>query len=146
MRRIFRLVLVLLLVLRALMGTAMAAGMLPALPADVPAHTAQQLHQTHASDNIPALGAGMVLTADNSMDFQDKGVHIQCYDPASGPCDGSSHADSPLCSACEICHSAALLPRTPGTLPHSGAVETQPGPTARFASAAAVLALKPPIA
>lgn len=151
MRRIFSLVLMLLLVLRGLMGAAMAAGMLPALPADgptQPAHTAHQLHEAHTSDNTPVAGSGsgVVLTADDSMGPQDQGLHPVCSDPASGRCDGSAHTHSPLCSACEICHSAVLSPPGPNTPPHLSAVEVHSGTSARFASATAALAIKPPIA
>lgn len=149
MRRIFPLVLMLLLVLRGLMGTAMAAGMLFVLPADgpaQPAHSAHQLHQTHSSDSTSATGPGVVLTADDSMGPQDQGVHPVCSGPASGRCDGSAHTHSPLCPVCEICHSAVLLPPGPNTPPNLSAVEVHFGTSARFASAAAALAVKPPIA
>lgn len=152
MRRIFPLVLTLLLVLRGLVGTAMAAGMVPALPTDSPAPPAplvqqlHQTHQTHSSDSTAADAFGMALTADGGMGLQDQGMHTQCADPATGACDTSAHTHSPLCSACEICHSAVLLPPRPSTPPHSGAVEMRSGSSAWFASAAAALAIKPPIA
>ena len=146
MRRIFSLLLMLLLVLRGLVGTAMAAGMVPVLPADgLPQPVVQSVqqkahsaHQAHAPD---------ALAAASQAPDQDT-THTQCADPASGPCgDSATHAHSSLCSACEICHSVLLVPPLWGSnLPRPVASEVQPGATARFASAAAALAIKPPIA
>ena len=147
MRRILSLLLMLLLVLRGLVGTAMAAGMVPVLlPADGPPQPMMQsvqqqahsVHQAHASDALAA-----------ATQAPDQGTtHTPCADPASGPCgDAATHAHSPLCSACEICHSVLLVPPLWGSnLPRPVASEVQPGATARFASAAAALAIKPPIA
>ena len=143
MRRILSLLLMLLLVLRGLVGTAMAAGMVPAdsLAQPVQQSVQQQahsVHQAHASDALAA-----------ATQAPDQGTtHTPCADPASGPCgDAATHAHSPLCSACEICHSVLLVPPLWGSnLPRPVASEVQPGATARFASAAAALAIKPPIA
>ena len=143
MRRILSLLLMLLLVLRGLVGTAMAAGMVPAdsLAQPVQQSVQQQahsVHQAHASDALAA-----------ATQAPDQGTtHTPCADPASGPCgDAATHAHSPLCSACEICHSVLLVPPQWGSnLPHPVASEVQPGATARFTSASAALAIKPPIA
>lgn len=143
MRRLFSLLLMLLLVLRGLVGTAMAAGMVPAdsLAQPVQQSVQQQahsVHQAHASDALAA-----------ATQAPDQGTtHTPCADPASGPCgDAATHAHSPLCSACEICHSVLLVPPLWGSnLPHPVASEVQPGATARFTSASAALAIKPPIA
>ena len=147
MRRIFSLLLMLLLVLRGLMGTAMAAGMVPVLlPADGLPQSVQQSfqqqahsgHQAHASD---ALAAATQTPGQST-------THTPCADPATGPCGNpATHAHSALCSACEICHSALLVaPAWGSSLLHPVTSEVQPGATARFASAAAALAIKPPIA
>ena len=145
MRRLFSLLLMLLLVLRGLVGTAMAAGMVPAdsLAQPVQQSVQQQahsVHQAHAPDALAAAAAPQTLDQGNT--------HTSCADPASGPCgDAATHAHSPLCSACEICHSVLLVPPLWGSnLPRPVASEVQPGATARFASAAAALAIKPPIA
>ena len=143
MRRLFSLLLMLLLVLRGLVGTAMAAGMVPAdsLAQPVQQSVQQQahsVHQAHASDALAA-----------ATQAPDQGTtHTPCADPASGPCgDAATHAHSPLCSACEICHSMLLVtPQWGSNLPHPVASEVQPGATARFTSASAALAIKPPIA
>lgn len=147
MRRIFSLLLMLLLVLRGLMGMAMAAGMVPVLlPTDGPPQSGQQpvqqqahsVHQAHASDAL----------ADATQAPDQSTAHTPCADPASSPCgDPATHAHSPLCSACEICHSALLVaPWWSNSLLHPVASKVQPGATALFASAAAALAIKPPIA
>lgn len=174
MRRIFPLVLMLLLVLRGLLGTAMAAGMLPVLPASGPAHSAEaaqpllQLHPAHSPDGTgnagsPVLTAtaaaplGMVLhtlhaaaaTPHGMAPEPAPGLHPPCAGAAPAACDGTSpeHAHSPLCSACEICHSALLAPPPPAAVPHGvSAGQAQTGASDRFASAAAALAIKPPIA
>ena len=174
MRRIFPLVLMLLLVLRGLLGTAMAAGMLPVLPASGPAHSAEaaqpllQLHPAHSPDS-PGNAGSPVLTATAAAPLgmvvhtlhaaaanphgmapeHASGMHPPCAGAAPAACDGTSpdHAHSPLCSACEICHSALLAPPPPAAVPHGvSAGQVQAGASDRFASAAAALAIKPPIA
>ena len=162
MHRFFHLLLMLLLVLRGLVGTAMAAEMVPALPAVGPAQQAQSVqqplhlsHTSHTSHTSQAsVGSatvetvGVVVTAEHVMHAQNggDGSHAPCSDPSASPCDGSAHTHGPLCSACEICHSAVLLPLLLNTSPHPGAVEVRPVAMAPFASAAAARAIKPPIA
>lgn len=162
MHRFFHLLLMLLLVLRGLVGTAMAAEMVPALPAVGPAQQAQSLqqplhlsHTSHTSHTSQAsVGSatvetvGVVVTAEHVMHAQNGGdeSHAPCSDPSASPCDGSAHTHGLLCSACEICHSAVLLPLLLNTSPHPGAVEVRPVAMAPFASAAAARAIKPPIA
>ena len=152
----------LLLVLRGLVGTAMAAEMVPALPAVGPAqqaqsvqqplhlsHTSHTSHTSHASVGSATVETvGVVVTAEHVMHAQNGGdeSHAPCSDPSASPCDGSAHTHGLLCSACEICHSAVLLPLLLNTLPHPGAVEVRPVAMAPFASAAAARAIKPPIA
>ncbi len=172
MRRIFPLVLMLLLVLRGLVGTAMAAGM---MPAGGPAHSAEAaqplLHPAHSPDSPGNAGnAGSpVLTATAAAPWGTvvhtlhaaaadphgmgaepaSGLHLPCAGAAPAACDGTSpdHAHSPLCSACEVCHSALLALPSPAAVPHGvSAGQVQAGASDRFASAAAALAIKPPIA
>ena len=162
MHRFFHLLLMLLLVLRGLVGTAMAAEMAPALPTVGPAqqaqsvqqplhlsHTSHTSHTSHASVGSATVETvGVVVTAEHVMHAQNGGdeSHAPCSDPSASPCDGSAHTHGPLCSACEICHSAVLLPLLLNTSPHPGAVEVRPVAMAPFASAAAARAIKPPIA
>ena len=144
MRRISFLALMLLLVLRGLLGTAMAAGMVPSMPTDVPvpqATVAPHGHASHAPDHSLIELAGLAAHAEHSV-----APNAQCPDPATGHCDTASHTHSPLCSACEICHSALLVPSPLSAPLRSAASEVRPGATAPFASAQPALAIKPPIA
>lgn len=140
MRRFLSLALMLLLVLRGLMGTAMAAGVVPALPATGPAAHGQHAQAHGAAPTGPAHAA---LHADAGGPHGGM-AQAACHGATSPGCETSAH--SPACSACDICHSALLAPPTlaaPSTRA-SGAV--RPGATAPFASAQAALAIKPPIA
>lgn len=161
-RCVFSVVLMLVLVLRGLLGTAMAAGMVQSLPAGGPAsqaHPAQHqqkqeqeqeqehLRSSHAADNALALAPGLQATAEHGMGTPEDGMHSQCPEHATAnPCGTSAHTHAPLCSACDICHSFMLLPPQLTTPAHPGAVEARPGTTAPLASAPAALAIKPPIA
>ena len=153
MRRFFPLVLMLLLVLRGLVGTAMAAGMVAPLPAAEPVqqvHSMQQpLHMPQALKGGAAVETvGLVAMAEHSMGTHNggDGSPAQCSNPSDSPCSHAEHSHSPLCSACEICHSVLLVPPQLNTPPHPGAAEALPVATAHFASAPAALAIKPPIA
>ncbi|NMM82332.1 hypothetical protein B2J86_15580 [Acidovorax sp. SRB_14] len=134
MRRFLSLALMLLLVLRGLMGTAMAAGMVPALPATSPTvHVGHALAQSAA----PTVPAHAVLHAGAS-DPRDSTAQAACHG-----CDVLAH--SPACSVCDICHSALLAPPTLAAPPTHASSEVHPTATAPFASAQAALAVKPPI-
>ena len=167
MRRGFFFLLMVVLVLRGLTGTAMAAGIVaPLLPAGPAQHTGAHrpmaegmghdhshvldhsatLAQAegvapadaHAHHGAPAAEPGIDHTASHSAAWQD---------PDAGCKSGDDHDHhSASCSACEICHSAMLgLPAslTPTPLP-AGAL--LPLASAQFDSAPAALAIKPPIA
>lgn len=174
MRRGLSLLLMVVLVLRGLTGTAMAAGVLPPLQppaaphshfqadaASVAPHAPAEVHQApsathgaHHGSSPPASGSTATEPA------ADHDHHDHDHDHASAApagldvatCDGSStgcaahdhHASA--CSACEICHSAMLDVPTARTPAHQ-----PPGPlralsAAPFDSAPAALAIKPPIA
>lgn len=132
MRRGLFFILMVVLVLRGLTGTAMAAGVLPPL-ALTQAATAHQ----HAAD------AAQHATHDDPSHHStaaDLGNH--CAD-ASADCHPHEHA---TCSACEICHSAMLA--APGVSPN---VPRLPGAHLRHTpaplhNAPAALLIKPPIA
>ena len=167
MLRGFFFLLMVVLVLRGLTGTAMAAGIVaPLLPAGPAQYTG--VHQpmaegmghdhshvldhsatlaqaegvapadAHAHHGAPAAEPGIDHTASHSAAWQD---------PDAGCKSGDDHDHhSASCSACEICHSAMLgLPAslTPAPLP-AGAL--LPLASAQFDSAPAALAIKPPIA
>ena len=130
MRRGLFFVLMVVLVLRGLTGTAMAAGVLPplALTQATAAHQHEAVqHTTHDDANHHSTAA-------------DLGNH--CAD-ASAECHPHEHA---TCSACEICHSAMLA--APGVSPN---VPRLPGAHLRHTpaplhNAPAALLIKPPIA
>ena len=168
MRRGFFFLLMVVLVLRGLTGTAMAAGIVaPLLPAGPAQHTA--VHQlvaegmahdyshphdhsatlAQAEDSAPA-GAHAhhgSQAAEPAIDHTTASHAAACQDHGTGCPTHSDHEHhSASCSACEICHSAMLgLPAslTPASLP-AGAL--LPLASAQFDSALAALAIKPPIA
>lgn len=149
MRRISFLALMVLLVLRGLLGTAMAAGMVPALPAGgavLQATVAQHWHASHSLGDSHAESLEFAAHAEHSMGTQNMDTHAPCSDPASSPCGASPHTHSPLCPACEICHSALQVPSPLSTPLRCAASEVRPGATAPFASVQPALAIKPPIA
>ncbi len=169
MRRGFFFLLMVVLVLRGLTGTAMAAGIVaPLLPAGAAQHTeARQptaegmVHdhdQGHPHDHSATLAqAEGVAPADahahQGAPAAEPGIDhtashsAACQDPDAGCKSGDDHGHhSASCSACEICHSAMLgLPAslTPAPLP-AGAL--LPLASAQFDSAPAALVIKPPIA
>lgn len=133
MRRAVAMILGLLLVLRGLMGDAMAMGVAPVGP--VPqAATASAPHAGHAGK----------ATAHDHV-----GQHDHVLASPQSDCCGSgddAHAEHPAgCSACGICHSAFSAPAWMATLPdvQNGAV--LPRHRMHFASATAAQAIKPPI-
>ncbi len=144
MRRGFFFLLMVVLVLRGLTGTAMAAGIVaPLLPAGPAQHTA--VHQpvvegmapadAHAHHGSPAAEPALDHSASHAAACQDHG--------AGCPTHGDHDHHSASCSACEICHSAMLgLPASLTPAP----LALLPLASAQFDSAPAALAIKPPIA
>ena len=132
MRRGLFFVLMVVLVLRGLTGTAMAAGVLP--PLALTQATAAHQHDDAAAQHAIHDDASRHSTA------SDLGSHCQ---EASAECHPHEHA---TCSACEICHSAMLA--APGAtttatrLPSAHLRHT----TAPLHNAPAALLIKPPIA
>ena len=147
MRRGLALVLMVVLVLRGLVGTAMAAGVLPPVLPQAPAavqHTHDQDHDHHQGH------------AHQPLHQQDAGPSAQhpaeplaaapgCADKGgAGGCSVHDHQSS-TCSACEICHAAML-----GTVAATVGAQSLPScalPAARtrFDSALSAQAIKPPI-
>lgn len=145
MRRAVSLILGLLLVLRALLGDAMAMGLAPMPPAGgmhAVAATAA-VHATHGLADTDQAGAdarlhGQAALADGAAPAQ------HCASAASAASD--CHADHPAsCSACGICHSALSVPAGAAGASVESAGAPSPQRSARFASAPAALAIKPPI-
>ena len=134
MRRGLFVFLMMVLVLRGLTGTAMAAGLVPPLaPAQAP--HAQMLDHGHgdaaSADHTPPAHAPLAAAA-------------RCTE-SSDPCAQPGHHAS-ACSACEICHSAMLTPPAPPAQATPSAGHARPLASAPFDSAPAALAIKPPIA
>lgn len=125
MRRGLYILMMVVLVLRGLTGTAMAAGVLPPLtPVEAPHAQHQAQEPSHHHDEATTTAA---------------------CDGSTAGCEAHEHHTA-ACSACEICHSAMLdapAAPTPGRL--SPGLQ-QPLTTAQFDSAPVALAIKPPIA
>ena len=123
MRRLLSLALVMLLVLRGLLGDAMAMGLVPATAAP------QTMNTMHAAGD------------------QDHGAHAHqameqhCCDAA-----GDSHAAHPGgCGTCGICHSALGVAAWAAAPAATSRHSLQPPRSTPFASAPAAQAIKPPI-
>lgn len=133
------------LVLRGLAGTAMAAGMWPAAPAATAAISAvvDMPPPAHAA-HMPAAMAD--ATSPSPAHHGSAAEAVQpCSEAPAPECAGHEHSLG-TCTACDICHSAMLeapVPHAPADAPAGFAL---PGGPARFASAPAALAIKPPIA
>ena len=139
MRRSLYFVLMVVLVLRGLTGTAMAAGILPTLPATGAAHHQALAAEEHGGGHHGA-HADMALPEDGP-------AHAAGCDAASTTgCAAHEHHAS-TCSACEICHSAMLdAPPAPAQAPVLATGAGLPAASARFESALPAPAIKPPIA
>ena len=134
MRRALSLLLIAFLVLRGLVGTAMAAGMLPpVVVAHSPAMAAQPSDHHGAMDHTAAQAAH--CDDSEAREAHDGHAHTPCAD---------GHGST--CTVCEICHATMLLPAAPpaaqGPAPTAAMARTVHAP----ANAPVALAHKPPIA
>lgn len=147
MRRILSLALVVMLVLRGLMGTAMAAGVVPPLPiqsVQTVQKAAPATPTAHASAIAGHSGhSGYALHATLGDDHHATGP-VNCHDTPTSEC--GPHEHSPSCADCDICHSAMLAPPAlPAPPLHlRGAVRS--ADSVPFASVQAARTIKPPIA
>lgn len=133
------------LVLRGLMGTAMAAGVLPPV---------QPAGGTQHGSHVTALASTGAESAAQPHDHQHAG-HGE-HAPAAAEADAACHGDSAACgahehhaatcSACEICHSAMLDVPSLFTHTHHAPGTLRAHALAPFDSAPAARAIKPPIA
>lgn len=123
----------LLLVLRGLTGTAMAAQFVPERPAQAVQASAAAHHAAHGMQADQGAGAAGVGAA----------AQAACHSAAGDGC--AAHEHSPACAACDICHSALLAPPALVTPPVPTASQVRPTAATPFASAPAALAIKPPI-
>ena len=147
MRRILSLALVVMLVLRGLMGTAMAAGVVPPLPiqsVQTVQKAAPATPTAHASAIAGHSGhSGHALHATLGDDHH-AAAPVNCHDTPTSEC--GPHEHSPSCADCDICHSAMLAPPAlPAPPLHlRGAVRS--ADSVPFASVQAARTIKPPIA
>ena len=142
MPRLVSVLFIALLLLRSLMGSAMAAGPLPSLPTPAMQHTVQPVQAplwVDATDGLAHEQHVLPLQPDDAANACTDAANPACADHA----DHTGHLD---CTACAWCHTAMLAP--PALLAHSA--HTSSDKTARtatrFASALAALTIKPPIA
>ena len=147
MRRILSLALVVMLVLRGLMGTAMAAGVVPPLPIQS-VQTVQKAAPATPTAHASAIAGhsghpGHALHATLGDDHHATGP-VNCHDAPTSEC--GPHEHSPSCADCDICHSAMLAPPAlPAPPLHlRGAVRS--ADSVPFASVQAARTIKPPIA
>ena len=165
MHRALSLLLITFLVLRGLVGTAMAAGMLPpvalahsqvvaaqtgAQMGEEAAHAGPHAEAAHPSGHHGAMDhtAAQAAHCDDSEEG-DGHDHTHCASAtASTPAPTSTCADGhgSTCTVCEICHATMVLPAAPSAA-------QGPAPTAAIAravrtpaNAPVALAHKPPIA
>lgn len=145
MRRGFYIVLMVMLVLRGLAGTAMAAGVMPVPHQQVPA-CAQGDGNAHGAVALAVPSTHHHVGASEQAGGQDPFAAPEAaHSHVSTSCAAQEH-HSTACSACDICHSTMLdAPRAP-TPVFSPAGVALPLPGAPFDSAPTALALKPPIA
>ena len=144
MRRILSLALVVMLVLRGLMGTAMAAGVVPPLPIQS-VQTVQKAAPATPTAHASAIAghSGHALHATPGDDHH-AAAPVNCHDTPTSEC--GPHEHSPSCADCDICHSAMLAPPAlPAPPLHlRGAVRS--ADSVPFASVQAARTIKPPIA
>ncbi|WP_376781540.1 hypothetical protein [Delftia acidovorans] len=145
-------VLVLLLVLRGLLGDAMAMRAAPVMGVPAPAvasasdsalhHHAPEIAQSPDShERHPAHATEQPSHTSHAEHSAD--CSSQAGDPAGSSC--GEHEHGPSCTLCGICHSALF---TPGQIGSDGAAPSaalRPQGSARFASAVKLQAIKPPI-
>lgn len=145
MRRGLSFVLVMLLVLRGLLGDAMAMGTAPVLAPTEPAH-----HQASA-DTGSALNARMdpQTSPDGCVHADHPGHKVQvattCTAFKTSAGSDCSHEHGPTCSTCNICHSALFTPDLPVPPQALASAALRPLGGERFVSAPAALLIKPPI-
>lgn len=171
MRRPLSLILVLLLVLRGLLGDAMAMGWVPALAPSATANTATTaahgahgasmaaaevalpchmpmsapVHAMHAMNTPPASAAPMAVAVHDPIAMASAAVAGAAMASADGEAGHGTSGHANHCTACGICHSSLFSAPWPATsvAPASAVRPTQGG--VRFASALAAPAIKPPI-
>jgi hypothetical protein len=144
MRRILSLALVVMLVLRGLMGTAMAAGVVPPLPIQS-VQTVQKAAPATPTAHASAIAGhpGHALHATPGDDHH-AAAPVNCHDTPTSEC--GPHEHSPSCADCDICHSAMLAPPALPAQPLHLRGAVRSADSVPFASVQAARTIKPPIA
>lgn len=135
------------LVLRGLVGTAMAAGM--ALPMQHGPAAAVQAAPAEVHHHVPAQHDH--AAAHSPADGMHGEHHHGAAEALPQGCDGSTsgcatHNQHANCTACEICHTALMEPPAMPAAPQPLLAGAAPAAATPFDSATAALAIKPPIA
>lgn len=140
MRRISSFVLVFLLVLRGLLGDAMALGVVPMSNGSGGG--------AHGSAEVHVLTAGEHHRGDSSAQ-SGSGLHVgHCADTAGADaheCGGGDSADAVVCSACDICHSSMFASHLQASMHAAGLQVLHSRLGAAFVDAHAAQVVKPPI-
>lgn len=158
MRRPLSIVLVLLLVLRGLLGNAMAMGAAPVMSALAPSAASAPASAAASAlhHHVPEIAQSpdsheqhhAAHAADHGSDHASHAEHSAGCAPQAGGHPGGScgeHEHGPSCTLCGICHSALFTPGQIGSDGTAPATALHPQGSTRFASAAKLQAIKPPI-
>lgn len=146
MRRGLFFFLMVVLVLRGLTGTAMAAGVLA--PLSLTQAAASHAHGGGGAPLKPSAIENVAEAANALHPHEDSAAHStaeqggHCADP-SAECHPHEH---PTCSACEICHSAMLAAPSVPSFAYRLQLAHGPHTVSPLHSAPAALLIKPPIA
>lgn len=140
MRRLFSLFIVLLLVLRGLLGDAMAMGEMVAVPSP---SSAVALHEQGANQGPSHHHTAQADPAAHGLTHAHASPSGEgCAAQDSSACE---HAHGASCAACGICHSAVSPTASLARAVEAAAGIRPAGLSPRFASALPLQAVKPPI-
>lgn len=142
MRRAMFVCLIFIVLLRGMLGTAMAMGNATSTLGATPQHcmtsgpasaTAMHDHQAHAAQ------------PDSSHAQHTAAAHCHDAEANQPPCNSGMHAHGASCAACDICHSAMLAPVIAADAMQLPPSQPPPGHSAIFASVLPAQLSKPPI-
>ncbi len=145
MRSCLSILLVLTLVLRGLLGDAMAMGIVaPVAPTST--HAAHTVHSGNmAGEHTQHDGShSALLDAETTNQQAQQGAPAHCAATDSAHCSDSA-AHGANCSACGICHSAVGLPAIAALAQAPSAPQQLADGATRFASTLPASIIKPPI-
>jgi len=143
MRRPFFIAMIFLLLLRGMVGDAMATGMAAGhlqRVSDATEFVAAHVHETRADGHFGHETAAESMTHPAATPPDCAG---HAAGEASDPMTATGHCES--CAACQACNTVALSPVTASTASLAIPPALPRSPAAQFASAVAALGQKPPI-